>query len=186
MLSQLRIEGSVDARVKQGRISFEADGHSWEILSGVPICNANQIWVLHQPDYKVKPLGPNGTYQVYASNPKLMQTASGEWALSDHQPNLDMFYGNQDFGGIDFKTYRSMRPREARRRRSILYLTKSKRFRRHCALDELLWRGRGVRLRRGQQLSFFQRRRLSSRTGFTYWINNKLFTQDTGKVRPLS
>ncbi len=85
LLSQLRIEGAVEARVKQGRISFEADGHSWEFLSGVPICHADQVWVLHQPDFKVKPLGPNGTYQVYASNPKLMQTASGEWALSDHQ-----------------------------------------------------------------------------------------------------
>ena len=79
LLSELRIKGAVEARVKQGRLSFDAEGHSWEILSGVPICNAEHVWVLHQPNFNVQPMGPDGAYQVYASNPKLVQTAPGVW-----------------------------------------------------------------------------------------------------------
>ena len=61
LLSQLPMKGAVEADVAQGRISFEEGGHSWELVSGVPVCRADHVWVLHEPDSKLKIVGPNGT-----------------------------------------------------------------------------------------------------------------------------
>jgi hypothetical protein len=77
LLAQLPMKGAVEARVVQGRISFNEGGHSWELLSGVPVCRADHIWVLHQPDFKPKAIGPNGV--SCCSNGKLMQTEPGLW-----------------------------------------------------------------------------------------------------------
>jgi hypothetical protein len=77
LLSQLPMKGAVDAHVVQGRISFDEGGHSWELLSGVPVCRADHIWVLHQPDFKPEAIGSNDT--TCCSNPKLVQTEPGLW-----------------------------------------------------------------------------------------------------------
>jgi hypothetical protein len=77
LLSQVPMKGAVQATVVQGRISFEEGGHSWELLSGVPVCRADHIWVLHQPDFKKKAIGPNGT--DCCDNLKLVQTQPGLW-----------------------------------------------------------------------------------------------------------
>ncbi len=78
LLSLLRMKGAVEARVVQGRISFDEGGYSWELLSGVPVCRAHHIWVLHQPDFKPKGWNPNAT--SCCSNPKLVETEPGIWA----------------------------------------------------------------------------------------------------------
>lgn len=78
LLSQLPMKGAVEARVVQGRISFKQGGHSWELLSGVPVCRADLIWVLHQPDFKPKGLNPNAV--SCCSSSKLVQTEPGVWA----------------------------------------------------------------------------------------------------------
>jgi hypothetical protein len=77
LLSQVPMKGAVVAHVAQGRITFDEGGHSWELLSGVPVCRADHIWVLHQPDFKAKAIGPNGT--TCCSNLKLVQTEPGLW-----------------------------------------------------------------------------------------------------------
>jgi hypothetical protein len=84
LLSQLPMKGAVEAHVAQGRITFEEGGHSWELLSGVPVCRADHIWVLHQPDFKPKTVGPNGT--TCCSNLKLVQTEPGLWEPQE-KPN---------------------------------------------------------------------------------------------------
>ena len=84
LLSQLPMKGAVEAQVVQGRISFEEGGHSWELLSGVPVCRADHIWVLHQPDYKPKDIVRNGATCCYT--PKLVQTEPGLWEPQE-KPN---------------------------------------------------------------------------------------------------
>jgi hypothetical protein len=84
LLSQLPMKGSVEAQVVQGRVSFEEGGHSWELLSGVPVCRADHIWVLHQPDLKPKTSGLDGT--TCCSNLKLVQTEPGLWEPQE-KPN---------------------------------------------------------------------------------------------------
>jgi hypothetical protein len=83
LLSQLPMKGAVEAQVVQGRISFEEGGHSWELLSGVPVCRADHIWVLHQPDLKPKAVGPLG---MCCTNLKLVQTEPGLWEPQE-KPN---------------------------------------------------------------------------------------------------
>jgi hypothetical protein len=83
LLSLLPMKGAVKASVVQGRISFEEGGHSWELLSGVPVCRADHIWVLHQPDFKSKAIGP---YGACCSIPKLVQTEPGLWEPQE-KPN---------------------------------------------------------------------------------------------------
>ena len=77
LLSLLPMKGAVEAHVVQGRISFKQGGYSWELLSGVPICQARHIWVLRQPSYK--PRGRNPNAASCCSNPKLVQTGPGAW-----------------------------------------------------------------------------------------------------------
>jgi len=80
----LPMKGAVEAHVLQGRISFEEGGHSWELLSGVPVCRADHIWVLHQPDFKPKAIVMNGA--TCCSSPKLVQTEPGLWEPQE-KPN---------------------------------------------------------------------------------------------------
>jgi len=84
LISQLPLKGGVEAKVAMGRVSFEDGGHSWEFLSGVPICSADHIWVLRQPDFKLKTAGETGDHVAFG-NPKLVQTAQGEWVPTGHQ-----------------------------------------------------------------------------------------------------
>lgn len=77
LLSQLPMKGAVEAQVMQGRISFKQGGHSWELLSGVPICRARHIWVLHQPGYK--PEGRNPDTAGCCSTPRLVESEPGVW-----------------------------------------------------------------------------------------------------------
>ena len=77
LLSQLPMKGAVEADVVQGRISFDEGGHSWELLSGVPVCRADHIWVLHQAEFKPKTIGPNDITCCYTA--RLVQKEPGVW-----------------------------------------------------------------------------------------------------------
>ena len=80
LISLLPIKGAVKADVALGRISFEEGGHAWELVNGIPVCRADHLWVLHQPDFKLNAVGRNGDH-VGFGNPKLVQTAPGVWEL---------------------------------------------------------------------------------------------------------
>ena len=86
LISLLPMKGAVEARVAFGRISFVDGGHSWELVNGIPVCRADHIWVLHQPDFKRNASGGDGDH-VGFGNPKLVQTASGEWVMADGAVN---------------------------------------------------------------------------------------------------
>ncbi len=77
LLSLLPMKGAVEAHVVQGRISFKEGGHSWELVSGVPVCRADHLWVLRQPGYKPKGWNPNTP--SCCSSPKLVQIEPGVW-----------------------------------------------------------------------------------------------------------
>ena len=76
LVSLLPMKGAVEAHVDLGRISFEEGGHSWELVNGVPVCRADHVWVLHQPDLKA--MGKK-TDHVSCGNVKLVQTEPGVW-----------------------------------------------------------------------------------------------------------
>jgi hypothetical protein len=73
-LAEVPMKGAVEADVAFSRISFEEGGHSWELVNGVPVCRADHVWVLHQPDFKMKTDG-----HVAFGNTKLVQTEPGVW-----------------------------------------------------------------------------------------------------------
>lgn len=75
LISRLQMKGAVEARVTLGRITFEEGGHSWQLVNGVPVCRADHLWVLHQPNFK--------SYDVGVSNPKLIQAEPGVWVPKD-------------------------------------------------------------------------------------------------------
>ena len=75
VLSELPMKGAVEAQVALGRISFEAAGHSWELVSGVPVCRADHLWVLYQPNFR---MATKGRHVVFG-NAKLVQTEPGVW-----------------------------------------------------------------------------------------------------------
>lgn len=78
-LAELPMKGSVEAHVAFSRITFEEGGHSWELVNGVPVCRADHVWILHQPDFKMKAAGPVGGEHIAFGNTKLVQTGPGEW-----------------------------------------------------------------------------------------------------------
>jgi len=73
-LAELPMKGAIEAHVAFSRISFEEGGHSWELVNGVPVCRADHVWILHQPDFKMKTDG-----HVAFGNTKLVQTEPGVW-----------------------------------------------------------------------------------------------------------
>jgi hypothetical protein len=79
LLSQLPMKGAIEAHVAQGRISFEEGGHSWELLSGVPVCRADHVWVLHKPNFWMKATGPYGGDHIAFGNTLLVQAGPGVW-----------------------------------------------------------------------------------------------------------
>lgn len=83
LISQLPMKAAVQAQVRFNRISFEEGGHSWDLVSGVPVCRADHVWVLHQPDYKMK-IGAGDRAAV--GDIKLVQTEPGVWAPQE-MPN---------------------------------------------------------------------------------------------------
>jgi hypothetical protein len=85
LISQLPMKGAVEAHVSLGRISFEEGGHSWELVNGVPVCRADHVWVLHQPDFRMNTMGQNGDHITFG-NPKLVQTEPGLW-VPQEMPN---------------------------------------------------------------------------------------------------
>ena len=76
LISQLRMKRAVEAQVVQGRISFKDDGHSWELVSGVPVCRADHLWVLHQPAFKMNNMSGD---HIALGNTKLVQAGPGVW-----------------------------------------------------------------------------------------------------------
>lgn len=75
VLSELPLKGAVEAQVVLGRVSFEAAGHSWELVSGVPVSRADHLWVLFQPNFRMATMG----HHVVFGNAKLVQTEPGVW-----------------------------------------------------------------------------------------------------------
>ena len=74
LISLLPMKDAVEAKVIFSRISFDEGGHSWEFVTGAPVSRADKIWVLHQPDFRMK-----GVNSPSIGNMKLMQEQPGVW-----------------------------------------------------------------------------------------------------------
>ncbi len=85
LIAQVPMQGAVEAHVAMGRISFQEDGHSWEIVNGVPVSRADHLWVLHQANFGRSVTGQSGDH-VSFGNPRLIQTEPGVW-VPEEQPN---------------------------------------------------------------------------------------------------
>lgn len=55
-LSPLR--GAVEAKVDGSRITYELDGHRYQLLTGALVSRADHVWVLQQPQYKLSQDSP--------------------------------------------------------------------------------------------------------------------------------
>lgn len=82
LISQLPMKGAVEAHVGplRSRVAFKEGGHSWELVSGEPVCRAGHLWVLRQPGFKMKIAG---AYHSTLGNMKLDQTGTGIWEPQD-------------------------------------------------------------------------------------------------------
>jgi hypothetical protein len=55
LLLPMPVAGAVPAKVQLNRISFESDGQSYVIVTGMPVSRREKIWVLHDKGYKSSP-----------------------------------------------------------------------------------------------------------------------------------
>lgn len=46
------LEGSVEGRIKDSRVTFELNGQPYQFLTGSPVARGERIWILHLPDGK--------------------------------------------------------------------------------------------------------------------------------------
>jgi hypothetical protein len=81
LLSLSPMKGAVEASVTFSRISFEEGGHTWEFVTGNPVCRGDHLWVLHQAAFK--PASQKD--QLFIVTQALVQTAPGEWSPTGHQ-----------------------------------------------------------------------------------------------------
>lgn len=72
------MKDAVQARVMFSRISFQEGGHSWQFVTGAPVSRSEEIWVLHQADFKMP-----GIHFPSVGNMKLVQTQTGVWVPQD-------------------------------------------------------------------------------------------------------
>lgn len=56
-ISPVAIPGAVVAKVELNRISFVADGQSYEVITGMPVSRMGQVWVLHDAGYSPRETG---------------------------------------------------------------------------------------------------------------------------------
>jgi hypothetical protein len=52
LLSLSPLKGAAEGEIEQSRVSFEMDGHSYQLLTGAPVARTKRVWVLYQPKYK--------------------------------------------------------------------------------------------------------------------------------------
>jgi hypothetical protein len=48
-LSLAPLEGAVEGRIDQSRVSFELNGQPYEFLTGAPVARGHRVWILHLP-----------------------------------------------------------------------------------------------------------------------------------------
>ncbi len=53
------LRGAVKGIVDESRISYEVDGHKYQLLTGAPVTRADHVWVLRQPQYKLSQDDPS-------------------------------------------------------------------------------------------------------------------------------
>ena len=51
-VSSSPIAGAVAGRARLNRITFESDGHSYAFMTGAPVTRGEQVWILHDANYK--------------------------------------------------------------------------------------------------------------------------------------
>jgi hypothetical protein len=70
--SLVPLRGAVQAKVEESRISYELDGHKYQLLTGAPVALVDHVWVLHQPQYKPSQdfSGRDDTFSGGAISPK--------------------------------------------------------------------------------------------------------------------
>jgi hypothetical protein len=52
LLSLTPLKGAVEGKIEQSRISFQIEGHAYQLLTGAPVARAEHVWVLNQPQFK--------------------------------------------------------------------------------------------------------------------------------------
>ena len=60
LLSLTEVAGAVPAKVQFNRVSFESEGQAYVIVTGIPVCRSENIWVLHDAGYKPSPDSAQG------------------------------------------------------------------------------------------------------------------------------
>lgn len=53
LISSVPFEGAVEGAAKMAQIRFTLDGEDYLFMSGMPILRSTQVWVSHDPDYKI-------------------------------------------------------------------------------------------------------------------------------------
>lgn len=53
LISRVPFAGAVEGGAKMGQIRFALDGEDYMLLSGMPIISSDQVWVSHDPQYKL-------------------------------------------------------------------------------------------------------------------------------------
>jgi hypothetical protein len=46
------LEGGVEGRIRDSRVTFQLNGQSYQFLTGAPVARGEHIWILHLPDEK--------------------------------------------------------------------------------------------------------------------------------------
>ena len=72
-VSSSPIAGAVAGRARLNRITFESDGHSYAFLTGAPVTRGEQVWILHDANYK--PAGKSAE-SAFIGSGSLSQLAS--------------------------------------------------------------------------------------------------------------
>lgn len=52
VLSLRPMQGAVQGRINLNRVLFQLDGQSYSIVTGTPVARAQQIWILHDANYR--------------------------------------------------------------------------------------------------------------------------------------
>ena len=52
VFSSVPFEGATEGKIQISQMSFTLEGRSYRVLTGAPISRTEQVWVLHQPDWK--------------------------------------------------------------------------------------------------------------------------------------
>lgn len=74
LLALSPLQGGVEGRIRDSRVTFELNGQSYQFLSGAPVARGERVWILHLPSETASDAGAGASVSAHPMTQYLAKT----------------------------------------------------------------------------------------------------------------